>query len=163
MFRPHPLMNKQKEIIFTKQGYRKLLEEKEKLEKKRVEVLERLVRAREMGDLSENSAYKASRMELSDIDRRLRQISYRIRFAKVVNASNSNTISVGKKVTINDGVNNFEYTIVGELEGNPFHGKISFISPLGKILLGKKIGDNAVVNLPLSAKTYKIIKISSAK
>src|SRR5476651_187589 len=71
-------------IPFTQSGYDELIQEQTRLQEKRKETVVSLSRAREMGDLSENGLYKAAKMELGGIDRRLRQINYLLRFASIV-------------------------------------------------------------------------------
>jgi len=145
-------MNK---IIFTKSGYENLIQEQDYLTEKRVSTLERLVRAREMGDLSENSAYRASRSELSGIDSRLRQIAYYIKCAEISNPK-GDVADIGCRVFVNDGKNSFDYEIVGDYEADPVKRKVSVLSPIGNALLGKKVGDNITINIPSGKLNYKL-------
>jgi transcription elongation factor GreA len=134
-------------IRFTSAGYSALQPKLDELFKKRERVLIELQRAREQGDLSENGAYKAARFELGDTDRAIRTLQHQIKYGKVVTTPNNGTIGVGSKVKLRreDG-KEFEYTIVGTYETDPMNGKISIESPMGKTLMGKKIGDEVVVN-----------------
>lgn len=146
-------------IKLTKEGLEKLEAEFEELTEKRPQVLERMVTAREMGDLSENAGYHASREELSRIDHRLAELKVLIRFGKVVEPQSNDKIQIGSEVELTNGENSFEYQIVGELEGDPAIGKISEVSPMGAALLGKRQGEKVEVETPGGKISYKIIKI----
>lgn len=149
------------DIRVTKEGLLKFKKEKAELLVRRGEILVRLQRAREMGDLSENGAYKAARAELSDTDRRLRQIEIVLRFGKVVESSESGVVGVGSRVTVQDGTQKFIYTIVGNYESDPLKGKLSDISPIGKALLGRKAGESFSFEVPAGKKTFTILEVTS--
>ncbi len=150
-----------KQILFTKEGYEKVLQEKADLEKTRPDAVADLKKAREMGDLSENGYYKSARAKLSSIDASLRHLTYVIRFGKVEEVSSYDSVTVGVTVSLSVDGEEVVYAIVGEHEANPSEKKISHLSPLGKALLDKKVGDSAVITTPNGQKTYKIIKIAS--
>lgn len=134
-------------IRFTAAGYSALLPKLDELYKKRERVLIELQRAREQGDLSENGAYKAARFELGDTDRAIRTLQHQIKYGIVMNIPSDGTIGVGSKVKLRrDDGKEFEYTIVGTYEADPMNGKISIESPMGKGLIGKKVGDNVILN-----------------
>ena len=134
-------------IVFTKSGYSSLQPKLDELFKKRERVLIELQRAREQGDLSENGAYKAARFELGDTDRAIRTLQHQIKYGKAVEPPKDGTIGVGSTVRLvrSDG-KEFNYTIVGTYEADPMNGKISIESPMGKTLMGKKAGDEVIVN-----------------
>lgn len=148
-----------KTIRFTPEGYEKLLEEQDSLRKERPSVLADLKRAREMGDLKENGLYQATRFKLTFLDRSLRVIGYTLKDAVIVELKKKDGIAIGSTVTINDGEKEMTYTIVGDLEADPKQHKISLLSPLGKALQGKKVGDSVKVQLPSKKITYTILKI----
>ena len=127
--------------------------------KQRPAVLEDLKKARELGDLKENGYYKASRQKLNFIDGRLFRIKVFLKQAVIVRDTEGDTIGIGKKVTLK--ADNFEavYSIVGDLEANPSEGKISLLSPLGKALENKKVGDEAIIETPMKRIIYKITAI----
>lgn len=147
-------------IPFTKAGYRKVLEEKARLLAERPEAVDHLKKSREMGDLSENGYYKASRAKLSSIDARLRRVERLVRLGRVVEATGIDTVGIGNLVTITDGTNQFTYTLVGGYESDPAQQTISHISPLGRALFGKKKNDTVEVFAPSGKKTYTIADIS---
>jgi transcription elongation factor GreA len=148
-----------KAIEFTKEGYDAVLAQQEKLMARRPAAVEELRRAREMGDLSENGAYKAARFELSDIDRTLRRLTYLIRFGKVVEKTATGKVTFGSKVTINDGAKDMTFTLVGGYESNPKEQKLSTFSPIGKAVLGQQAGEKVIVHTPSGSRHYSIIKV----
>ena len=88
-------------ILFTKGGYEDLKIKLKETEEKRPEVLKSLVRAREMGDLSENGAYKGAKFELNDLDRKIRQLRRLVQEGQVIQKPTSNkTVQIGHTVTL---------------------------------------------------------------
>jgi transcription elongation factor GreA len=150
-----------KRIPFTKSGFEKILAEKAKLEAERPEAVENLRKAREMGDLSENGYYKAARQRLSFLDGRLRHLSKLAKLAKIVETTSSDTIQIGNKVVISDGQNKLELMIVGGYESNPAMHTVSYLSPIGKALMGKRPGDLVIVAAPAGQMQYQIVSITA--
>lgn len=150
------MINQPKPVLFTRDGYDKLQGKLDTLLKYREEVLVRLQRAREQGDLSENGAYKAARFELSDTDRNIRQLQFQIKYGKVEAPRTDGTIGVGNAVTLAkaDGTT-VRYQIVGTYEADPLQGKISVESPMGMALQGKKSGAEIEVN----GKRSRIVRV----
>ena len=150
-------MNK---IRFTKEGFEKIKKEYDDLLKQRPAVIVDLQKARELGDLKENGYYQASRQKLSYIDGRLFRIKMDMKRAVIVETLAGNGVSIGKQVTLADGGKKLIYTIVGDFEANPAEGKISLLSPIGKALEGKKVGEEIHLDLPKGKITYKILNIN---
>lgn len=149
-------------ILMTKEGLKKLQNELEILQNERPAAVLELKNARELGDLSENGRYKAARAKLSSIDARLRSLSHTIRFAKVKEVNSSlHIVDIGLTVYLENRDGVFEYKIVGEFEANPIEKKISHHSPLGRALLGKKVGETVSVETPQGEKSFKIKSIIS--
>ena len=146
-------------FYFTQEGYQKLKQDCEELLKSRPDALEHLKKAREMGDLSENGYYKASKAKLISIDTRLRRLSYMLKRSQIIQAQDNKTVHLGNLVTISDGETEITYMIVGAFEANPSENKISNVSPLGLALLNKKVGDIVKVQTPTRTQDYKIINI----
>ena len=142
-------MNK---IPFTQTGLHKVIAERDKLAGERPEVVSNLQKAREMGDLSENGYYKESKARLGWLDSRLRYLNRLIKQAEIMKSG---------QVTLSDGEKTYEYKIVGGYESNPAEKTISYQSPLGRAISGKKAGDVVKVETPNGTKEYKILKISS--
>ena len=149
------------EYIVTTEGLEKIKKELSFLkEHKRKEVIERIQKSREFGDISENSEYEEAKNEQAFIEGRIQELEDIIKHAKVVTAACHNgVICIGSKVAVNIESENSTFQIVGASEGNPTQGKISADSPLGKALLGKKTGDKAEVVTSEGKLEYKILKI----
>lgn len=146
----------------SKEGHEKLLGEYHELkEVKRKQAVERLAKARAMGDLSENSEYTAAREDLNFIDGRVAEIEEIIRNIELVEEKkHSDKVQLGNTVTVNSDGKKEDFKIVGELEADIQAGKISDSSPIGKALLGSKVGDVVSVTIPAGNVQYKIIKIT---
>jgi len=154
VFIPQP-----KRIPFTAKGYQDVLDEKKKLLSERPEAVENLRKAREMGDLSENGYYKASRAKLSTLDARLRHLERLIRYGKIVESANTGFIDIGSTVTINDGAKESTFTIVGGYESDPNKHTISYLSPIGKALMGKREKEIVFVVVPSGTVKYTVSSI----
>ena len=148
-------------IRFTEEGYRKIQEEYQRLLEDRKEAVDALRTAREMGDLSENAAYKVARQRLSQTDSSLRHLKKLLLSGKVTQVSFTGVVAFGTKVTVekDDGSQN-TYTIVEGFESDPTVNKLSTRSPFGSALLGKKPGDKVVVHAPAGNVTLKILEIN---
>lgn len=149
-----------KPILTTPEGLKKLQEEQEKLLQERPAAVLDLKKAREMGDLSENGYYKSARFKLSSIDSRLRYLAHVLRFAKVQEATSTEMVNLGTTVHLEGDNGEIAYMIVGEHEANPSEKKISHLSPLGKALMYKKIGQDAHFQTPKGKTSYTIRKIT---
>ena len=147
-------------ILFTKAGYQDVLDQKAKLLRERPDAVENLRKSRELGDLSENGYYKASRARLSFIDAQLKRLEKMVRLGKVVENTNTGIISFGSVVTISGLSGNQTFTIVGGDESNPSAKTISHFSPLGKALLGKKQGDIVMLQAPKGDMEFTIVNVS---
>ena len=145
-----------KQIRFTKEGFEKIQQEYNELLEQRPAVVEDLKKAREMGDLKENGYYQASRQKLSYIDGRLFRLKMDMKYAVIIEATDANGVSIGSTVTLTDGENERIYTIVGDFEANPSEGKISLLSPLGRAVDGKKLGEEITLETPRGKIVYKI-------
>ncbi len=147
--------------FLTKKGYKKLEKELQELKDvKRKKAVERLEKARLMGDLSENSEYHAAKEELGFIEGRIRLLESTIREAKIIEEKKDvSKVQIGDKVTLEKDGKKISVEIVGEFESNPLKGKISNNSPLGKALLGKKIKEEIKVTTPKGETTYTILEI----
>ena len=153
-----------KKNILTYQGLQKLEEELQNLKVvRRKEVAQKIKEAREQGDLSENAEYDAAKDEQRDIEERIEDIEKILKNAEVVveEEVELDKISIGCKVKILDVEENeeLEYKIVGSTEANSLKGKISNESPVGKALLGAKIGDVVKVETHVGELEYKVLEI----
>ena len=135
----------------TPEGKAKLESELENLKTTgRQELAERLKHAISMGDLSENADYHKAKEDQGFMEGRIQEIEAILRNAKVIETrSNYNEVSIGAHVTIKEEDYPPEtYHLVGSKEANPREGKISHESPIGKSLLGHKVGDTVEAALP---------------
>jgi transcription elongation factor GreA len=145
---------------FSKAGFDEVLKEQKELENQRVDAVENLAKARAMGDLSENGYYKSSRAKLSSIDSRLRRLRLMIKYTVVLKPRKTSKISFGSCVTVKIKGKQKQFEIVGKEESNPMQSKISKNSPIGKALMGKKVGDKVEVFVPAGKVEYEVVKVN---
>ena len=156
-----------KKNILTYEGLRKYESELEELKViKRQEVAQKIKEAREQGDLSENAEYDAAKDEQRDIEARIEELEKLLKNAEVVDEDEVDTdkIRIGCKVIILDIEFNdeLEYKIVGSTEADSLKGKISNESPVGKALMGHKVGDIVEVETQVGAIQYKVLEIQKS-
>lgn len=147
-------------IPFTKEGYEKVKSDIELYIQKRKVAVINLRTARDMGDLSENAAYKAARFELNNIDQQLRYLRFQLRFGIVTSEKRGDVVGFGSKVTLDNGKQKMTFYLVGGYESNPVEEKLSVTSPIGKAVLNKKVGDTVFVRAPAGDIKYMIVKVS---
>lgn len=149
------------QVFLTQQGYDQLQQElKELKENKRKKAVDRLQKARAMGDLTENSEYAAAIEALSFVDSRIQEIEDLLKKAQIINHNNSHQrVEIGSKVTLENQGQREIFTIVGELEANIAEKKLSHAAPIGKALIGKKRGEEVEIAVPAGKIKYKIIDI----
>ena len=151
-----------KKEYLTKEGLIKLKKELNYLKKvKRKESAEKLKLTSSFGDLSENAAYDEAKEERAFLEGKILELEKILKRAKVFNFQNKNKVGIGSKVEIQpEGEGkSVKYQIVGEIESNPSEGKISYQSPLGKALFGKKKGDVVFLKAPENKVKYKILDL----
>ena len=154
------------QVLMTKERLKKLQEELKELKTvKRHEVSERLKEAISYGDLSENSEYEEAKNEQAFIEGRILELDQQIKNAKVVSAkqaSSGKTIQIGSSFEVKHKGKGetAKYTLVGSTEADPFEGKISNESPVGKALIGAKKGDTVTVSTPGGEEKYEVLKVS---
>ena len=154
----------EKKNILTYEGLRKYEDELHDLKVvKRQEVAQKIKEAREQGDLSENAEYDAAKDEQRDIEARIDEIEKILKNAEVVveEEVDLDKISVGCRVKILDMEydEELDYKIVGSTEANSLKGKISNESPVGRALLGAKVGEVVTVETQAGDLNYKVLEI----
>ena len=154
-----------KEIFVTEEGLKKLQEELDYLKTERREEIKDMIKtAKSFGDLSENSEYDEAKNEQAIVEARIAELEEMLSNVRIVDASalENDVVRVGLSVKIKnvDTGEAEEYRIVGVTEADPFEGLISDESPIGKALLGQKVGAVVEVEIPLGMVKYKITKIS---
>lgn len=149
------------EFYLTKERYEELRTELEHLKKDgRIEIAERLKKAKEFGDLSENAEYAEAKEAQSKMESRIIELENILRNSSIIKkSSGKKIIDLGVSIVVEKGGKEFKYTIVGSNEANPENNMISNESPLGKMFVGKKAGDAVEVNTPKGKVKYKIISI----
>jgi transcription elongation factor GreA len=145
---------------FTKEGYAEMQSELEQLTAKRPAAIEDLQKARALGDLKENGYYQASRQKVNALDHRLRQLKLYLKYGKIIESTGTDTVGIGNAVTVQDGVKERIFSLVGQHEADPGQGKLSDRSPIGRAIMGKRAGDMVEVEVPSGKKSYKILKIT---
>jgi transcription elongation factor GreA len=126
---------------------------------RRREVADRLREAKELGDLSENTAYDEARLEQERVETRIVELEEMIKHAQIITHTKGDTVSIGSTVSVKKGTKTASYEIVGSEEADPLEGKISNESPLGKAFLGAKKGDKVSVITPSGVMHYEIESI----
>lgn len=153
-----------KKNLLTYEGLQKLEHELQELKVvKRKEVAQKIKEAREQGDLSENAEYDAAKDEQRDIEARIEEIEKILKNAEVVveDEVDLDKISVGCQVKIYDCEfeEELSYKIVGSTEANSLKGKISNESPVGKALIGARVGETIEVETQAGILKYKVLEI----
>ncbi len=154
-----------KQIVLSHEGLRKLQDELEFLKTtKRKEIAQAIQKARSFGDLSENSEYDEAKNDQAEIETRIAHLEQMLKFARVLDDKDLGTdkVNIGNKVVVHDidTDEEMEYKIVSSAEVDPLLLHVSDESPIGKALLGQKIGDSVIVETPSGDKNFTISAIS---
>ncbi len=148
--------------IITQEGYNKLKEELDLLSVvRRKEIAERIERAKELGDLSENAEYSEAKDAQALNEGRILELINILKNVTVVESvgSTKGEVEMGSSVKVSCDGKQKEFIIVSFNEADPLNGKISNESPIGMAFLGKKKGDEVMVNTPKGEFKYKILEI----
>ena len=155
-------MAEMQRTLVTREGLEKMQKELDELRStKRAEIAQRLKAAIAMGDLSENSEYDEAKNAQAFLEGRILQLEQQIRTAQVIEKVAKDRVDVGSTVLIEDMEEHLQekVTIVGSTESNPFEGRISNESPVGRALMGAKAGDTVEAEAPNGVLKYKVISI----
>lgn len=155
-------------IPITKKGYEALQAELERYKKvERPKNIRDIEEARAHGDISENAEFEAAKERQSHIDGRIRDLKHKLAEAQIIDTSNLSTEKVvfGATVTVKDLQSDKEqrYTLVGQDEADLKNGKISVQSPVGRALIGKRVGDTLEVQTPAKVAEYEVLNICFEK
>ncbi|MCL2002185.1 transcription elongation factor GreA [Candidatus Saccharibacteria bacterium] len=137
-----------------------LKQELKALVAKRPQIAEDLAYARSFGDLSENAEYDAAREAQKVLESRVQEIEGILEHATTIKAKKSSKVVLGAKVKIQNGKKETDYLMVDPVEANPMQSKLSVESPLGAVLMGRKVGDEVEFSAPKGVIKYTIIEIS---
>ncbi|MDO8752077.1 MAG: transcription elongation factor GreA [Candidatus Wolfebacteria bacterium] len=145
----------------TKDRYGELKEQLERFKNEgRREIAARLKHAKQFGDLSENSEYQEARDAQRQLEVRIGELGELLRTSKIIERTEgSQEVKVGAKVTLKKNGSEIQYTIVGSNEAQPTQGLISNQSPIGRALLGKKVGESFEVETPSGKMAYEILAV----
>ncbi len=148
-------------VQMTPVGYNQLVDELKQLENiKLPEAIDRVAKAREFGDLSENAEYHSAKDDLSALEGRIDELKDIIARVQVVDLKKGDSeVTIGSTVHIEVNGSEHQFTIVGEWEADPAAKKISHESPLGKALMGRKVGDVVEVEAPAGKISYKVNQV----
>jgi transcription elongation factor GreA len=145
----------------TEKGVEDLEVELKALLADRGEISERIKLAREFGDLSENAEYSSARQEQERAEARIAEIDHILKNVEIISSPKTKDIvELGNTVELKNATTNKSFTVVGSVQADPLNGMISDESPIGKALLGKKLGEDVEIVTPAKTQTYKIAKIS---
>lgn len=152
----------EREIVLSPEGLKKLEAELDYLKTvRRREVAERIKVARQFGDLGENSEYDDAKNEQAFVEGRIAELENLLRYARVLNREtiDPEKVGLGSRVTLRDMETGeeFQYTIVSSAEADPADGRISDQSPVGRSVMGQKVGTVVEVNAPLGRFRYEIV------
>ncbi len=153
-------------VLLTAKGAAKLQAELKNLKSvDRPKVIEAIAEARAHGDLSENAEYHAAREQQSFIEGRIKELEGNLGIAEVIDPAKLNVsgkVVFGALVKLYDvdSDNEVSYQIVGDLEADIDHGKISLSSPIGRALIGKLEGDEFTFQAPAGEKTYEVVNVN---
>ncbi|MBU5486255.1 transcription elongation factor GreA [Clostridium sp. MSJ-11] len=157
-------MSDTKKYVMTYEGVKKLEDELEYLKTvKRKEITEKIKVALSFGDLSENSEYDEAKNEQAFVEGRIMQLENMLKNASIVDESEipADTVSVGTIVKVRDYEfdEEVEFFMVGSAEADPMENKISNESPVGKALIGKRVGETVEVAIPDGVSKYEILSV----
>lgn len=151
-----------KQFSLTSAGLKELKDEITELIARRSKIAEEIAEARSQGDLAENAEYHAAKEEQGRNETRIEEIEHIIQNAEIIEApKKDNKVRLGSSVELKskDGKNK-KFQVVGTVEADPLNGKISDESPIGKALIGKKLGEDVEIVTPVETTTYAIVSIS---
>ena len=144
----------------TEKGKGDLEVELADLKSQRGEIAEKIAVARDFGDLRENAEYDAARKEQGLVETRIAEIEEILQNAEIIQSSDGSAVVLGSTVELQSADKTVTYTVVGPVEADPLAGKISNESPIGKELMGKKVGDEVKIKTPKAEIVYIVKSIS---
>lgn len=148
-----------KQFYLTQEGVTELESELKELIAHRGPVADKIKTAREFGDLAENAEYQSARLEQDKLESRISEVEHILQNVEIIQKPKGHTkVQLGSTVTLKDG-DTKRFQVVGTVEADPLEGKISDESPLGKAVLGKKVGDEVEIKTATDMHTYKVVEI----
>ena len=149
----------------TRQGYEQLREELGRLKKtERPKIIRNIAEARSHGDLSENAEYHAAKEQQSFVEGRIQELGHKLATSEIIDSNEltEEKVVFGTTVSLKDRTTKEikKYTLVGQDESDLKSGKISVASPVGKALIGHRVGDKLIITTPAKKLNYEILSIS---
>lgn len=144
----------------TDEGKKELELELEDLKSRRGPIADKIAEARDFGDLSENAEYDSAREEQGLVESRIAEIENILLNAEIIKTGQGSKVTLGSKVELTSGAKTVSYILVGPVEANPVEGKVSNESPIGEALMGKMVGDSAMITTQKGKIVYQIIAIN---
>jgi transcription elongation factor GreA len=145
----------------TQAGVDEMKDELKGLVGQRVHVADRIKQARELGDLSENAEYQTAREEQDRLETRISELEHVLQNSEIIKKPKKDgQVRLGSTVSLRNSGKPLQFQVVGTMEADPAQGKISDESPIGKVLMGRKVGDKAELKTPAGTHTYKIVEIN---
>ncbi|MGN0107085.1 MAG: transcription elongation factor GreA [Hominilimicola sp.] len=155
-------MAETKEYVLTREGKAELETELDTLKNvTRKEVSEKIKEARSFGDLSENAEYDEAKNEQAEVEARINEIEYMLKYARVIDDEEikSDVVTPGSKVVLEIFGGEKRYTIVGSTEADPYKNKLSYESPIGAACLNRSAGETVKAQTPGGEIEFKILSI----
>lgn len=155
-------MAENKEYVLTRDGKAELEAELDRLKNvTRKEVSEKIKEARSFGDLSENAEYDEAKNEQAEVEARINEIEYMLKYARVIydDEIKSDVVTPGSKVVLDIFGGEKKYTIVGSTEADPYKNKLSYESPIGAACLNRSAGETVTAQTPGGEVQFKIVSI----
>jgi len=151
-----------KQFHLTRAGYEELQVELKKLSDNRSKLAEDIAIARSQGDLTENAEYHAAKDDQGRNEARIEEIEHILQNSEIIKAPKGDSkVVLGSTVKLKSAEGKAkEFQVVGTVEADPLNGKISDESPIGKALMGKKVGEEVEIKTPAETTKYKIVDIS---
>ncbi len=161
-------MENEKKTLYTEEGFKALTDELDFLKNtRRPEIKAAIAEARAFGDLSENSEYDEAKNEQAKVETRIAELEYLINHAEIISEAQykSGVVNLGTIVKVLDMTEDeeIEYSLVGSNEANPLMDRISDQSPIGRALIGSKVGDVVTVEAPAGEMQFKVLDVQRAK
>lgn len=161
-------MENEKKTLYTEEGFKALTDELDFLKNtRRPEIKAAIAEARAFGDLSENSEYDEAKNEQAKVETRIAELEYLINHAEIISEAQykSGVVNLGTIVKVLDMTEDeeIEYSLVGSNEANPLMDRISDQSPIGRALIGSKVGDVVAVEAPAGEMQFKVLDVQRAK
>jgi transcription elongation factor GreA len=149
----------------TRTGFERLRDELDRLKRvDRPAIIKAIAEARAHGDLSENAEYHAAREKQSFLEGRINELEGKVGGAEVIEApTGGDRVTFASTVRLEDETGKeVRYWIVGSDEADPSKGRISILAPLARTLIGKRVGDSVIAQLPAGKKTFDILEVNFA-